>query len=77
LVARLLVSVAALPVIAHAHPGHDGHELTWDMRHLAAYPWATLGCFAAIGGIAWLAGRIVRIRAERVRAARAKVRAKS
>jgi hypothetical protein len=43
--------------IAQAHPGHDGHELTWDLSHLAAYPVATFVCFAVFGaGVAggWL-----------------------
>jgi hypothetical protein len=72
-VARILVAAAMLPVIAEAHPGHEGHELTWDMRHLAAHPWATLGCFAVIGGVAWLAGAIaVRLRADHERAERSK-----
>ncbi len=25
-----VVPLALLPALAHAHPGHDGHELTWD-----------------------------------------------
>ena len=25
-------------VLAQAHPGHDGHDFTWDFGHLAAYP---------------------------------------
>lgn len=40
---RFLTALAALPAIAHAHPGHDGDELTWDFGHLAAHPVATLG----------------------------------
>lgn len=39
--------------VAHAHPGHDGHELTWDFRHLAAHPLATLGCIAILAAAAW------------------------
>ena len=28
---RLIALLAAVPVIASAHPGHDGgHDLTWD-----------------------------------------------
>ena len=74
LAARTLTLAAVIPAVAQAHPGHDGHELTWDMSHLAQYPWATLGCFAAVGGIVWLAGRAVRIRADRSRGARVKIR---
>ena len=39
---RVLLVLAALPAVAQAHPGHDGHELTWDLGHLAAHPFATL-----------------------------------
>lgn len=28
---RLLLLVTALPLVAHAHPGHDGHELVWEI----------------------------------------------
>ena len=43
--------------LVHAHPGHEGHELTWDLSHLADHPLATLACFslmfaAGLGG--WL-----------------------
>jgi hypothetical protein len=35
--ARLLTtSLLALPALVHAHPGHDGHELTWDFHVLIA-----------------------------------------
>jgi len=39
---RLIALAVVLPAVAQAHPGHDGHELTWDLGHLAAYPGATL-----------------------------------
>lgn len=45
---------------AFAHPGHDGHELTWDFSHLAAHPLATLGCFLAISALAWIGWRYLR-----------------
>ena len=43
--------------LSRAHPGHDGHELTWDFSHLAAHPaatslWIALGLLA--GGAGWL-----------------------
>jgi hypothetical protein len=63
-----------LPAIAQAHPGHDGHELTWDLGHLVAYPIATLACFLVCGGIAWTAARILRLRFQRDQPARTKVR---
>ena len=51
--ALLLSSIAATPLL-QAHPGHDGHELTWDFSHLAAYPLATMGCFASVAAVAWI-----------------------
>lgn len=42
--------LASLAPVA-AHPGHDdGHELTWDLGHLAAHPGATLICLAVLAG---------------------------
>ncbi|HWA11292.1 MAG TPA: hypothetical protein VG838_17775 [Opitutaceae bacterium] len=46
---------ALFPSLALAHPGHGGHEVTWDFRHLAAHPLATLGCFAVLAAGAWCA----------------------
>lgn len=45
---------------AHAHPGHEGHELAWDFGHLVANPLATLGCAAVISAAALLLVRIIR-----------------
>jgi hypothetical protein len=43
-----------LTSLAQAHPGHDdGHELTWDFRHLAAHPGATTICLTLLGLGAW------------------------
>ena len=53
------LSLAAAPV-AFAHPGHEGHELTWDYGHLAAHPLATLGCFLAICVLAEIGWRCLR-----------------
>ena len=50
----LVLASLAFTSLVHAHPGHDGHELTWDFSHLAAYPLATVGCFASVAAIAWL-----------------------
>ena len=52
----------ALPVLARAHPGHDGHELTWDYSHLAAHPLATLGCFGVFALAGWSLWKLVRSR---------------
>jgi hypothetical protein len=62
-----LATLAAFPLVMHAHPGHDGHELTWDFGHLAAYPLATAGCLLVIAGTVWIAGRVLRTRAAAAR----------
>ena len=54
-----VLSLAAAPA-ALAHPGHDGHELTWDFSHLTAHPLATLSCFLAISALAWIGWRYLR-----------------
>jgi lysylphosphatidylglycerol synthetase-like protein (DUF2156 family) len=46
-----VVSAAAVSTanLALAHPGHDdGHELTWELGHLAQHPLATLLCATVI-----------------------------
>jgi urease accessory protein len=48
----LALAAFALPVLAHAHPGHDGHELTWDFTSGASHPftgWDHLLAMLAIG----------------------------
>ncbi len=65
-VRRATLSAAFLGAInlAQAHPGHDdGHELTWDLGHLLAFPVATGLCLAVFGVAAWGAWQIVRRRA--------------
>jgi hypothetical protein len=64
-IVRAALLLAVFPVLAHAHPGHDGHDLTWDFRHLAAHPLATLGWFVALGVSVWALRRFV-LKAERV-----------
>ncbi len=42
----------ALPVLAQAHPGHDGHELTWDFNGGFTHPlsgWDHLLAMIAVG----------------------------
>jgi urease accessory protein len=42
----------ALPALAQAHPGHDGHELTWDFSSGFAHPlsgWDHLLAMIAVG----------------------------
>ena len=49
----LALAVFALPVLAHAHPGHDGgHDLTWDFASGAMHPlsgWDHLLAMIAVG----------------------------
>jgi hydrogenase/urease accessory protein HupE len=52
-------ALLAVPAIAYAHPGHDGHELTWDFGHLVAHPLATLSWFVALGAGIWALRRFV------------------
>jgi hypothetical protein len=61
----LALAVFALPVLAHAHPGHDGPELTWDFDHLAAHPAATLLCILLGGAIVWTGWHLLRARQTR------------
>ena len=72
LVIGALVSGTVMPAVVHAHPGHDGHELTWDFGHLAAHPGATIFWVAVAGVTLWSAVRIVRTRAETRAVARVK-----
>ncbi len=48
----LALAAFALPVLAYAHPGHDGHELTWDFASGAAHPlsgWDHVLAMIAVG----------------------------
>jgi len=51
-------------VLAQAHPGHDGHDFTWDFGHLAANPDATILCFGVLGVVIWGTWKMVRASAE-------------
>jgi hypothetical protein len=66
---RVSLVLTALPVVAHAHPGHDGHELTWDFGHLAAHPLVTLGWFALLSASLWSAAKLFRSSAPLAKAA--------
>lgn len=62
----------ALPVLAHAHPGHDGdHDFVWDFGHLAQNPLASIVCFSLLVAAGWSGWKVVKARssakAERVR----------
>ena len=41
--------------VVQAHPGHDGHDLTWDFSadHLTGHPLATLFCSLILVAVAW------------------------
>lgn len=69
----LALAALAMPLIAHAHPGHDGdHDLVWDFDHLSAHPWATLLCFGLIAAVFWGITQLVASRR-----ARAEIRRRS
>jgi hydrogenase/urease accessory protein HupE len=56
-----LVLGLVAPLVAFAHPGHDGdHGLTWDFGHLAGHPLATLACLTVLGAAGWLGWRLIR-----------------
>ncbi len=53
---RSLLSAAAFLATAsfvQAHPGHDGHDFSWDFSHFAAYPDATILCLGVLGALVW------------------------
>ena len=54
------IAFLASAAAAHAHPGHDGHELTWDFSHLAAFPLATAGCVGVLLLSGWAGWRMLR-----------------
>lgn len=48
----LSLALFTLPALAHAHPGHEGHELTWDFVGGVAHPfsgWDHLLAMIAVG----------------------------
>lgn len=52
----LSLPFVASTALLQAHPGHEGHELTWDFSHLAAHPLATFGGFGVLltaGAVGW------------------------
>lgn len=56
----LVALVLAVAPQAQAHPGHDGHELTWDFSHLVEHPVATLLCLSVLAAAAWGFWRLAR-----------------
>jgi len=57
----LAASFFATATLVHAHPGHDGHDLTWDFSagHLVTHPLGTLVCTLVLVAAAWGAARLV------------------
>ena len=50
--AQMGAILLALPALAQAHPGHDGHDLTWDFSSGFAHPlsgWDHLLAMIAVG----------------------------
>jgi len=48
----LALAAFVVPVLAQAHPGHEGHELTWDFTSGAAHPfsgWDHMLAMIAVG----------------------------
>jgi hydrogenase/urease accessory protein HupE len=59
---RSLFSAAvflATASLVQAHPGHDGHDFTWDFSHLAAYPDATILCIGVLGALGWAVWKVM------------------
>ena len=67
----LAAALFASAGLAQAHPGHDGHELTWDFSagHLAGHPLATMACALVLVTSAWALARLVGAGGERLSAA--------
>lgn len=67
-----LAAALCLPVLAHAHPGHDGdHDFVWDFSHLIAHPLATLAGLSLLAAAGWGVWRLLKARPA-AKAARAK-----
>lgn len=43
----------ATAALAQAHPGHDGHNFTWDFTHLVDHPDTTILFIGVLGAVAW------------------------
>ena len=52
------VLVFALPVLAHAHPGHDGHDLTWSFGTGFSHPFSGWDHLLAMVGVGVWAARL-------------------
>ncbi len=66
----LILTVLVLPASVLAHPGHDGHELTWDFGTELGHQLATLSLLIAplVIGV-WFAVGLKRSRSKLARVA--------
>ncbi len=59
----LILAVSLAPVLAHAHPGHDGdHDFVWDFEHLASHPLATIACVSLLVAAGYGLRQLIRSR---------------
>jgi len=59
----LLAPALALPLLAHAHPGHDGdHDFVWDFEHITSHPLATILCLSILAAGGWAVWRLLKSR---------------
>jgi hypothetical protein len=59
----------ATAALLRAHPGHDGHDFSWDFHHLANYPDATILCLGAAGAVGWVGWKVMSARTDAPKAA--------
>ncbi len=55
----LVAAFFATASLAQAHPGHDGHDFTWDFSHFAAHPDATILCIGVLGALGWAVWKVM------------------
>jgi hypothetical protein len=59
----LAATVFVVPVLAHAHPGHDGdHDFVWEFSHLTSHPLATLAWVPLLVTAGWGVWRFLKSR---------------
>lgn len=58
---RFVPFALLLASVAHAHPGHDGHELVWEYRgghvHLDWVLWTLIAGLAVFGAYRYVTAR--------------------
>lgn len=59
----LALATLTLPVLAHAHPGHDGdHDFVWDFGHWVDNSLATIACLSLLVAAGWGGWKLVKSR---------------